>query len=605
MEFLETAFIKILDMGVTASYVIAAIWVVRLLLKKAPKAFSYALWSIAAFRLVCPVSFTSKFSIFNVSALFTPQNAVNMPVSSPTGANFPATTQMPVPSALLPSAAAPSGAQWTAGTDAVQIVTAAAACVWCAGILAMLVYSVISYLKVRQAVRRAVRFEGNVFECEGAASPFVLGMIRPKIYIPFRMSETEKICILCHERHHIRRLDHVVKPLAFIILSVYWFHPLVWLAYLCMIRDMEMSCDERAVSLIGSKRDYSLSLLSVGAHLRFSAAGPLFFGESAVKVRVKNVLGYKKPKAWLLALALLLCVAAAVACSADKPAAQSAATEGTVTPKPQISAHVVEPPPEDESIEGIYEFGDNVYVNPLGSFIAAKGYMPYFEITADKLRIIDPQNDTVEEIGGKAALLDVSQEDFNALFEKEIVLDGFSVPDIAAYSVCSQYAVYKDTYAEYRVYLMDAEVWLAKLSNGHMWSIYRLLKTRGMSVGIIGGADGPADVYVTRSAATLDMCQNGRTAGRVYIEDSQSLSVVQDIIAYYESAKEYRPGADMAAQREYVCLTGLDGKIYYVFDDGTEPCMQTMTYGDSLISLPQQYDEAVQTLWESHKDTAG
>ena len=445
-------------MGITASYVIAVVFVIRLLLRKTPKAFSYALWSTAAFRLVCPISFSSGFSIFNLDALFSTHDAVtaSMPIAS--GANLAAMPQMLVPSAPLPSAAEQFGAPLTAGTGPMHSAAIAAAGVWCAGMLAMLVYSIISCLKIRRTVRSAVRLEGNVYECGGVASPFVLGMIKPKIYIPFRMSEIDKACILCHERHHIHRLDHVIKPLSFLILAVFWFHPLVWLAYFCMIRDMEMSCDEKALSQIGSKRDYSLSLLSVSTCRHFPAAGPLSFGESAVKARVKNVLGYQKPKAWLLVIAVLLCVAAAVACSADKPVQQSAAQEEASKPKPQISAPVVEPLSEDKGIEGVYEFGDNIYVNPLSSFIAVKGHMPYFEIAADKLRIIDPQNDTVEEIAGISEPADVSQEELNALFQNEILLNGFSVPDISVYSVCSQYAAYRGTYVEYRVYQMDNEV---------------------------------------------------------------------------------------------------------------------------------------------------
>ena len=149
----------------------------------------------------------------------------------------------------------------------------------------------------------------------------------------------------------------------------------------------------------------------------------------------------------------------------------------------------------------MYEFEDNVYTNPLSSFIAMKGYMPYFEISEDKLRIVDPQNDTVEEIAGKTAMSDIGTQDFEALFDNEVLLEGFSVPDIAIYSRCIQYGVYNDGYVEYRVYQMDDEVWLAKLSNGHMWSIYQLLKTGDVSVGIIGGADGPTSVYINRSAA--------------------------------------------------------------------------------------------------------
>ncbi len=194
-----------------------------------------------------------------------------------------------------------------------------------------------------------------------------------------------------------------------------------------------------------------------------------------------------KLKAWLL-FVLLIGIAAAAACSMEKP-------EEIV--EPTISAGAADPSPSGEGIEGIYEFGDNVYTNPLSSFIAMKGYMPYFEISEDKLRIVDPQNDTVEEIAGKTAMSDISTQDFEALFDNEVLLEGFSVPDIAVYSRCIQYGVYYDEYVEYRVYQMDDKVWLAKLSNGHMWSIYRLLKTGDVSVGIIGGADGPTRVFIS------------------------------------------------------------------------------------------------------------
>ncbi len=199
-----------------------------------------------------------------------------------------------------------------------------------------------------------------------------------------------------------------------------------------------------------------------------------------------------KPIAWLMVLVIGIGIALAAACVMEKPKEIAESTN---------SADAAEPSPLNEGIEGTYEFMDNVYTNPLGSFIAIKGHMPYFEILEDKLRIIDPQNDSVKEIAGQSAPSDVSTQDFEALFDKVVLPEGFSVSDIAIYSTCCQYGVYNDEYVEYRVYQMDDEVWLAKLSNGHMWSIYRLLKTEDISVGIIGGADGPTSVYITRSAA--------------------------------------------------------------------------------------------------------
>lgn len=499
MDILETLFLKIIDMSVTASYVILAVFFVRLLLKSAPKVFSYALWSVAAFRLIFPVSFASVISIFNIGALLTPHSAAGGSVTQPliNSGNIVVAPQSPVSPSLITNPQAVNTQAQSA--NPIEIMITAAIVLWCLGMAVMLAYSIISYLKIRRGVKQAVRLEGNVYECDGIQSPFVLGIIKPKIYIPFRMNEKEKDCILCHERHHIHRFDHVIKPFAFLILAVYWFHPLVWLAYLLMCKDMEMSCDEKVIALLGTaaKRDYCLSLLSVGANRRLPVVGPLFFGETNAKTRIGNLLGFKKPKAWVLMLAVVLCVAVAAACAADVK------TDGTAdaTPHEKPIESAVSSSPEDATaddnydISGRYEFEENVYTNPLGSFIAMKGYMPFFEITNNNLRIVYMDYDTVEEYPGTVAPAIVSKDEFDALFEDEMVLEDM-IPDISSYKQCRQYAVYTDdvNQLEYRLYLMDDEVWLAKMANSHLWSIYRLVKTGSESM--VGGVDGPENAEV-------------------------------------------------------------------------------------------------------------
>jgi|GEM_PF-2120777 len=600
MDVLETVLLKILDMSITASYVIMAVLLVRLLLKHAPKVFSYALWSVAAFRLVCPVSFSSVMSIFNIGTLPTPQSiedaAIQPTVSTGNMATMPQTS---VPPALTNGHETIAAEAQSA--DPMQTVLTVAAVLWCLGVAVMLTYSIISYLKIRNSVKQGVRFEDNVYECDGIQSPFVLGIIKPKIYIPFRMNEKERSCILCHERHHIRRFDHVIKPFAFVILTVYWFHPLVWLAYIFMCKDMEMSCDEKVISLLGTaaKQEYSLSLLSVGTNRRLPVAGPLFFGESDVKSRVKNVLCFKKPKVWAVMLAVTVCVAAAVACTANAQTDKAEEVSPMETPAITRTSPPVVGEPDAYDISGRYEFEENVYTNPLSSFFAVKGHMPYFDITDNALRIVDEEFDTVEKYAGTFAPADINEDDFEALFQNDIVVEGM-MPDISVYKKCTQYAVFTDEYnrLEYSLYLMDDEVWLVSLNTDRVWSIYRLVKSGDISESTVGGADGPENVVT--DGITLEICNGKDVRESVLLTDSEAQSAIQDIIAQYENVKERTTSVNIFQAGEYIRLINTDGRIYYVFHNAEEPQMQKMLDSHSLAALPQEHYEALFTLWESH-----
>lgn len=586
MDIFETVFLKILNMSVTASYVILAVILVRLLLKRVPKVLSYALWSVAAFRLVCPVSFSSVISIFNIGALWAQRSGESGNVTQPSvnSGNSMANTQLyAAPSININSSTAIAEVH---SADPMQIVLTTAVVLWCLGMAAMLVYSIISYITLSRSVKQAVRLEANVYECDGIQSPFVLGIIKPKIFIPFRMNEKDKVCILCHERHHIHRFDHVIKPLAFLVLTVYWFHPLVWLAYLLMCKDMEMSCDEKVISLLGTaaKRDYCLSLLSVSANRRLPVAGPLFFGETNAKTRIGNVLGFKKPKAWALMLAVVLCVAVAAACAADvKP---DGIADVVPNEKPIESAGSSSPEnaaaDDNYDISGRYEFEENVYTNPLSSFMAMKGYMPSFEITDNNLSIVDMENDTVEYSGTVAPAI-VSKDEFDALFEDEIVLEGMA-PDISKFNQCQQYAVYTDdvNQLEYRLYRMDDEVWLAKMANSHLWSIYRLVKTGSEST--VGGFDGPENAKVISESMVVD-AQNIETGSndRVIqypvpgVKNNHSMYTEDEYAALMDLETDNYPGLcvnDFDAKAESV------QKIYsgYNPNDENADFMKTLFY---------------------------
>ena len=321
---LDRVFLQILNMGITGSYVILAILLVRLVLKKAPKIFSYVLWSVAAFRLLSPVSFPSIMSLFSLKP-FTM-------TAAQTGAG-PALVYVPtsigqMPSPLITSGIEPADriinnvlpvADVTASANPMQIWTAVAAGVWVAGFLVLLIYGIVSYAKVRRLVSHAVRIEGNVFEADHIPTPFVLGFLKPRIFLPFHMPESERAYILRHERHHIRRGDHFIKPLSYLLLTVHWFNPLVWLAFHRMVQDMEMSCDELVLRQMGLalKRDYSESLLALATRQRFPVASPLAFGESNARLRVRNVLRLGRPRVWIMITSLLLSLAVLLACAAN------------------------------------------------------------------------------------------------------------------------------------------------------------------------------------------------------------------------------------------------------------------------------------------------
>lgn len=321
---MEAVFLQVLNMSLTASYVILAVLLVRLLLRRAPKKYSYALWSVVAFRLCCPVSFRAAFSLLGLLRLeraaaepamaYIPQNIGMM-------ARPEITVGIPAADAAL-SASLPAAEPMTSANP-MQIWIFAGTILWCAGMAAMLLYAVISYARLHHWLKTAVWMERNVWQSERVCSPFILGVFRPRIYIPFGLSDETKSYVLAHERFHLRRLDHIVRPFAFLLLTVHWFNPLCHLAFARMTRDMEMRCDEQVLSGGEDRsRPYSLSLLAFASNRRLPSPGPLAFGESGVKARIRNILNWKQPKRWVTVLAAILCIAVLAACAAN-PVAES------------------------------------------------------------------------------------------------------------------------------------------------------------------------------------------------------------------------------------------------------------------------------------------
>ena len=323
----------VFNMSVTASVAILFVLLARLLLKRAPKIFSYALWAVVLFRLLCPVSITTGFSLLGLfdapvtettthttAVEYIPQDVVHTPAPE---------VKLPVPGVNQSvNEALPQGDEQTAA-DPMEAPVALATLVWLAGIGVLAAYSVVSLLRLRHRLVGAVPLRSNIYLADYIESPFVMGIFRPEIYLPSSLSEQEQAYIILHEQHHIRRLDHVIKGVAFLALCIHWFNPLVWVAFILSSKDMEMSCDEAVVKKLGEeiRADYSASLLSLATGRRIIAGTPLAFGEGDTKSRIKNLLNWKKPKVWITVLAAVVCVAVVAACAAN-PQGMHAETPG-------------------------------------------------------------------------------------------------------------------------------------------------------------------------------------------------------------------------------------------------------------------------------------
>lgn len=299
-------FQKALNMSIAAGWLILAVIALRLLLRRAPKRFRLLLWAVVGLRLALPWSIESALSLIP-SAQTLPEGIMleRAPVLD-TGISA-------LNGAINPGFTAAFTPELGVSANPLQVLLPIAAAFWMLGAAAMLLWALVSWLRLRKRVREAVRLEENVYECE-ITSPFVLGLFRPRIYLPFSLENGERELVLAHERAHITAGDHIIKPLGWLLLAAHWYNPLVWLAYALFCRDIELACDERVVRglSLSDRADYSQALLDLSRPRGGVRACPLAFGESSVKGRVKSVLCYKKPAFWLVLLAVVVCVGAAV-----------------------------------------------------------------------------------------------------------------------------------------------------------------------------------------------------------------------------------------------------------------------------------------------------
>lgn len=391
---MANGFLTVLHRGIAAGWLILAVILLRVCLNKAPKWVRCMLWGIVAVRLICPVSLESPFSLMPRTGTVTPAVIPSLQPTVTEGA----------------AATAPAGAASTAAASgaAVQDWTHAAGILWLIGLAVLLGYAFVSWLWLRRRLREAVPWRENIWICDSVKSPFILGLFRPRIYLPSGGIGAEADYVIAHERAHLKRGDHWWKPLGFCLLAVYWFHPLVWAAYVLFCRDIELACDERVVREMDlpQRKAYSGALVSCGMQQRPVLVCPLAFGEVGVKERVNAVLHYKKPAFWLVLVAILACVAVAVCFLTDpKPEREAVLTEdagGVVTAIPKEEDLLAEYEPFGVTMEDgiLYYQGERVryFLDGYESGDSVISRCKYY----DELGTVDihtERNDTVNEDG--------------------------------------------------------------------------------------------------------------------------------------------------------------------------------------------------------------
>lgn len=353
MERVTDIFLELFNMTVNASYIIILLILLRLIFKRVPRKYICAMWLIAAIRLVCPFSLRSILSLLPSAEVAQPQIIYSAAPQIHSGITFIDSRVNPV----IRESLAPSPAE---AINPMQLLTDVMGGIWLAGFIALCIYTIVSFIRMKLRLCDAVKTDGNIYQSDKVSGPFIFGVIKPKIYIPFDIDECTSEYVLAHERAHIKRLDHIFKPLGFFILCVHWFNPLVWVAYALFCRDIEIACDQSVMKNFEEKdkEGYAKALLlcAIGRKGFSVISCPLAFGEVSIKERIKNVMNYKKPAFWVIVLAIIAAAVVAVCfltspehkelpdTSGDKPTATTPSatdqndTEDIFVPKNSLTA---------------------------------------------------------------------------------------------------------------------------------------------------------------------------------------------------------------------------------------------------------------------------
>lgn len=318
---MAAVFLKLLNLSISASWLVLAVLVLRLISKRSPKWVNVLLWGIVALRLVLPFSIESALSLIPSAETVSPAAVQFDPAPTITsGVSV-------IDNAVNPSLSEHFAAAPLASVNPLYVWTYLAGWVWLIGLGAMLLYALVSYLRLRRRVSVSLCVRENIYLCDAISSPFILGVVKPRIYLPSGLDEVQRQNVLSHERAHLARRDHWWKPLGFALLAVYWFNPVLWLAYALLCRDIELACDERVIRTMDESavKTYSTVLLACSMPRKAVITCPLAFGEVGVKERVKNALRYKKPAFWVVAASVAVCVVVAVCFLTNPPTDTDAA----------------------------------------------------------------------------------------------------------------------------------------------------------------------------------------------------------------------------------------------------------------------------------------
>ncbi|MBQ5633710.1 MAG: hypothetical protein IIV11_02365, partial [Clostridia bacterium] len=325
---MSSVFLTVLNMSITASFLAVAVMILRLIFKRSPRWMMCVLWGFVAIRLIIPFSIESALSLLPSAEpipndiIYSPEPSVNTGITAVDKVINPVISDRFSPEKeeelptypLPPEEGIESSPSVPEEPTPLFSLTAVLSAVWLTGTAAMLVYTLVSYFCIRRRIGEAVECDRNILICDRISSPFILGVFRPRIYLPSSMNENDMKYVIAHERAHLARLDHLWKPVGFLLLAVYWFNPIMWVAYILLCKDIELACDEKVIGKLGNdfKKPYSEALINCSIPRRMVSACPVAFGEVGVKERIRNIMKFKKPTIIICAVAVLVCAAVAV-----------------------------------------------------------------------------------------------------------------------------------------------------------------------------------------------------------------------------------------------------------------------------------------------------
>lgn len=451
-------FLKTLNMSIAASWLVLVVLIIRVALKNAPKWVNVFLWGIVAIRLICPFSIESTLSLIPSTETI-PLNieidtrpAINSGIDAINNAVNPIISQSNTP--------APGSS-----VNPLQITIGIYEYIWILGMITLALYTIVSYYRLRRKVDTAIIYRDNIFQSENVSSPFVLGIIKPRIYLPFKIEGQNLEHVIAHEQAHIHRKDHWWKPLGFFLLTIHWFNPLMWLAYVVLCRDIELACDEKVIKELENEQraDYTQALVSCSVNRRMIAACPLTFGEVSVKERVKSIMNYKKPTFGAILMAFIVCVVVAV-CFLTNPS--------------KDQQHGVDP------FGHVYKVEDILFSDPQDAFVYSIDNAPRYQFTSDFAMFVTEnmllQEGSINWLQQKGAFEEVkiTTENFDDYFD----ISGFQISN--------------DSLTKFRRSIKKA--WRIDIENDENNVFYYLIYTKSKDVYLTYGyhdPEGETDIH--------------------------------------------------------------------------------------------------------------